>query len=70
MPYGLYDKRKGILDELGIPTLILESSTADPRDYSETQIRSQVDAFLVPILDRKKKRKVLKSEVVHPHSIQ
>ena len=55
VPYGLYDKRKAILDQLGIPTLILESSTADPRDYSETQIRSQVDAFMVPILDRKNK---------------
>jgi benzoyl-CoA reductase/2-hydroxyglutaryl-CoA dehydratase subunit BcrC/BadD/HgdB len=59
VPYGIYDKKKAILDELGIPTLILESSTADPRDYSETNIRSQVDSFLIPILDRKKREKKL-----------
>ena len=57
VPYALYDKRRAVLDQLGIPSLILESSTSDPRTYSEAHIRSQVDAFLARIIDLKQGKK-------------
>ncbi|MDY7037794.1 MAG: 2-hydroxyacyl-CoA dehydratase family protein [Thermodesulfobacteriota bacterium] len=54
VPYGIYDKKNAVSEALGIPSMILESSTADPRAYSEVQIRNQVDIFLEQITDLKK----------------
>jgi benzoyl-CoA reductase/2-hydroxyglutaryl-CoA dehydratase subunit BcrC/BadD/HgdB len=37
----------GILNEkLGIPTMLFEADMADPRQYSEAQVKNRIDAFL------------------------
>jgi benzoyl-CoA reductase subunit B len=42
---GQGDMRDYFTRQLGIPTLYLESDLADPRYFSEAQIRNRVDAF-------------------------
>jgi benzoyl-CoA reductase/2-hydroxyglutaryl-CoA dehydratase subunit BcrC/BadD/HgdB len=33
-------------DKLGIPTMLFEADMADPRSYSEAQVKNRIDAFL------------------------
>ncbi len=42
---GQADFREVFSHELGIPTLMIESDLADPRYFSEAQLRNRVDAF-------------------------
>ncbi|MBS4023934.1 MAG: 2-hydroxyacyl-CoA dehydratase [Dethiobacter sp.] len=44
-----------VLNEVGIPTLILESDMADPRAWSDSRIKAQVEAFL-EVIDNSRKR--------------
>jgi len=47
-PYSLgqYDLQKIVMDELKIPTLILEADMVDERSFSESQIETRIDAFM------------------------
>ncbi|MFQ5838947.1 MAG: 2-hydroxyacyl-CoA dehydratase subunit D, partial [Thermoplasmata archaeon] len=42
---GQADFREAFSHELGVPTLMIESDLADPRYFSEAQLRNRVDAF-------------------------
>jgi len=43
--FGQYDLRKWIQDEMHIPVLIIESDHVDERQFSESQIKTRIDAF-------------------------
>ena len=47
-PYSLgqYDLQKMVMDQLGIPTLIIEADMVDERHFSESQIETRIDAFM------------------------
>ncbi len=47
-PYSLgqYDLQKIVMEELKIPTLILEADMVDERSFSESQIETRIDAFM------------------------
>ena len=55
-PYSLgqYDLRQMVLDELNIPTLIIEADMVDERSFSESQIETRIDAFMETLKSRKK----------------
>ncbi len=42
---GQADFREEFTKELGVPTLLVESDLADPRYFSESQLRNRIDAF-------------------------
>ncbi|MGM0454193.1 MAG: 2-hydroxyacyl-CoA dehydratase subunit D [Thermodesulfobacteriota bacterium] len=47
-PYSLgqYDLQKMVMDELKIPTLMIEADMVDERHFSESQIATRIDAFM------------------------
>ncbi len=47
-PYSLgqYDLQKMVMDQLGIPTLIIEADMVDERHFAESQIETRIDAFM------------------------
>lgn len=47
-PYSLgqYDLQKRVMEELNIPTLMLEADMVDERNFSESQIETRIDAFM------------------------
>ena len=54
-PYSLgqYDLRKMVMDEIGIPVLIIESDHVDERAFSKSQIETRIDAFMEIIKQKK-----------------
>jgi len=44
--FAVYELRDIITEKTGIPALIFESDMGDPRFYSETQIRTRIEAYL------------------------
>lgn len=44
--FGQYDLAKMVMDELGLPTLILEADMVDERNFSESQAETRIDAFM------------------------
>lgn len=47
-PYSLgqYDLQKMVMDQLKIPTLIIEADMVDERHFAESQIETRIDAFM------------------------
>lgn len=47
-PYSLgqYDLQKMVMDQLGIPTLVIEADMVDERHFSESQAETRIDAFM------------------------
>ena len=47
-PYSLgqYDLQKMVMDELEVPTLIIEADMVDERHFAESQIETRIDAFM------------------------
>ncbi len=47
-PYSLgqYDLRRRVMDELGIPVLIIEADMVDERAFNESQIGTRIEAFM------------------------
>lgn len=47
-PYsvGQMDERKKVVDELGIPAVIIESDHNDPRGYTDAQVKSRLEALI------------------------
>ncbi|MCP4689949.1 MAG: 2-hydroxyacyl-CoA dehydratase [Desulfobacterales bacterium] len=54
-PYSLgqYDLAKMVMNELNLPTLILEADMVDERNFSESQVETRIDAFM-EVLETKK----------------
>jgi len=54
-PYSLgqYDIRRIILENTGIPSLVLEADMTDARVYSDAQIKTRVEAFMETLQNRK-----------------
>jgi benzoyl-CoA reductase subunit B len=50
---GQGDAREYFSKELGVPTLFIESDLADPRYFSEAQIRNRIDAFFESLEHRR-----------------
>ncbi|MCI0587281.1 MAG: 2-hydroxyacyl-CoA dehydratase family protein [Planctomycetes bacterium] len=50
---GQADAREAFSHEKGIPTLFLESDLADPRYFSEAQMRNRIDAFFEALTHRR-----------------
>jgi len=50
---GQADFRDALTKEEGIPTLMVESDLADPRYYSEAQIKNRIDAFFESLTHRR-----------------
>jgi bcr-type benzoyl-CoA reductase subunit B len=44
--FAVFELRNIITEKTGIPALIFESDMGDPRFYSETQIRTRIEAYL------------------------
>ncbi len=55
-PYSLgqYDLRKMVMDDLGIPTLIIEADMVDERLFSEGQIETRIEAFMELLSNKNK----------------
>jgi benzoyl-CoA reductase subunit B len=51
---GLADSRKHMTEELGIPSLFMESDMMDRRVVSEAQMKNRVDAFFEGLASRRK----------------
>src|SRR3990170_5015947 len=47
------DFRAEFVNELGIPTLMVESDLADPRYFQEAQLRNRIDAFFESLQQRR-----------------
>lgn len=47
-PYSLVQEviRKRVMQETGVPGLVVEADMADPRSYAEEPVRNRVQAFL------------------------
>lgn len=47
-PYSLgqYDLQKMVMEQLGVPTLIIEADMVDERHFAESQIETRIDAFM------------------------
>ncbi len=43
---GVHELRRIFVEETGIPALTFESDMGDPRFYSETQVRTRIEAYL------------------------
>lgn len=52
--FGQLDLQKWILDELGVPTLMLEADMLDGRNFSESQIETRIDAFMEIIKEKRR----------------
>lgn len=50
---GQADFREEFVNELGIPTLMIESDLADPRYFQEAQMRNRIDAFFESLTQRR-----------------
>ncbi len=50
---GQADFREWFANELGIPTLMVESDLADPRYFQEAQLRNRIDAFFESLQQRR-----------------
>jgi len=50
---GQADFREEFVNELGIPTLMVESDLADPRYFQEAQLRNRIDAFFESLQQRR-----------------
>ncbi len=48
--FGQYDIQKMVMQELGLPTLIIEADMTDQRIFSESQIETRIDAFMEMLL--------------------
>ena len=44
--FGQYNLQKMMINELNIPTLVLEADMVDARNFSESQIETRIDAFM------------------------
>ena len=53
---GQADTREYFTKEKGIPTLFLESDLADPRYFSEAQMKNRIDAFFEALEQRRLKK--------------
>ncbi|MEE8456504.1 MAG: 2-hydroxyacyl-CoA dehydratase family protein, partial [Acidimicrobiia bacterium] len=51
---GLADSRKHMTEELGIPSLFMESDMMDRRVVSEAQMKNRVDAFFEGLASRRR----------------
>jgi bcr-type benzoyl-CoA reductase subunit B len=51
--FAVYQLKEIIAEKTGTPALIFESDMGDPRFYSETQIRTRIEAFLETLQRRK-----------------
>ena len=53
-PYsiGMYDIAGSLTEKHGIPTVLLEADHNDPRQYSEEQINTRIDAFIETLESR------------------
>jgi len=54
--FAVYALKEIITEKTGTPALIFESDMGDPRFYSETQIRTRIEAFLETLQRRKAER--------------
>ncbi len=52
---GLADRRFHASEELGIPTLLIESDIVDPRAVSKAQLKNRADAFFEGLISRQQK---------------
>ena len=48
--FGQLEKKSAVQEALGLPGLLIEGSPADPREFSESSVRNQIDIFLGQIL--------------------
>jgi len=53
-PYsiGMYDIARSLTEKHGIPTVLIEADHNDPRQYSEEQINTRIDAFIETLESR------------------
>ena len=51
---GQSDIRKALLDELGVPSVVIDADHMDPRNFSIAQFQTRVDALMEMLLARKK----------------
>lgn len=54
---GMIDLKKAIQDRCGIPVLILQGDQADPRAYSDAQVKTRIETF-VELMNQSKKQKL------------
>jgi len=52
---GMYDLKQRLMDEEGIPSLVIDSDMNDPRKMNEEQLKNQLESFM-EILQKNKKR--------------
>jgi benzoyl-CoA reductase subunit B len=52
---GLADRRFHASEELGLPTLLIESDIVDPRAVSKAQLKNRADAFFEGLISRQQK---------------
>lgn len=50
------DTRNAVRQELGLPTLVLETSPSDPRDYSKSAVELTISTFLEQVMADKERR--------------
>ncbi len=50
--FGQYDLQKRVMEELKIPTLMIEADMVDERSFSESQIETRIDAFMETLKSR------------------
>lgn len=53
---GQADMRRVVADEMGLPTLFLESELVDPQVVSEAPMRNRVDAFFEGLISRRQQQ--------------
>ena len=51
---GMYDLKRKLMDEAGIPSLVITSDMNDPRKMNETQVLNQIESFIEILRTRKK----------------
>ena len=55
--FGQYDIQKIVERERGIPSLLIEADMVDERSFSESQVRTRIDAFVELIQENKAARR-------------
>ena len=53
---GMADMRRVVSDDLGLPTLIIESDLVDPQSVAEAPMRNRVDAFFEGLISRRQQK--------------
>jgi benzoyl-CoA reductase/2-hydroxyglutaryl-CoA dehydratase subunit BcrC/BadD/HgdB len=54
-----------LMEELGVPSILLESDMVDPSSFNEAQTMSRIDAFIEVVEEKAKKRDWLPEKLPH-----